>query len=94
MKHLLKKMVDDEIADLHDFETVKELIDFIKSSGYNPEFVKIKPNYGYYYLAITREETDEEFQKRIKPYTERMRKKEEEERNEYERLKAKFEGEK
>ncbi len=54
--------------------------------------IKIYESYSDVDFYTERLETDEEYEKRIKPYTAKLRAKEEKERKEYERLKAKFEG--
>lgn len=90
-----KLKIKEQIGRIDDFTSVENLVNYLNSSGFLLRDVKFGYDYEYddSYVFTEREETDEEYQVRIKPYTERIRKKEEKERKEYERLKSKFEKE-
>jgi hypothetical protein len=80
--------------DTHAIFSVQDLIDELQEQY--PQFelcdINISEEYDGWYFYHQRLETDEEYEARIKPYTAKLKAKEEKERKEYERLKAKFEG--
>lgn len=76
------------------FENIQQFIDNLKIlyPQYQLYDIKVESAYDEVLFFVHRLETDEEYEARIKPYTAKLKEKEEKERKEYERLKAKFEG--
>lgn len=93
MNELEKKIVSIEIDDI-DFYTMSlaDILHVLNLKSIDPSDAFISERYQGACLCIRRVETDEEHMTRIKPYTEKLRKKEQRELSEYKRLKAKFEG--
>ena len=90
---LERKTVKEEITFLSCNDNLQQLIDTVIREGHHPSKVIIDYNdYGEFALFIERPETDKEYEARIKPYTAKLKAKEERDRKEYERLKKKFEN--
>lgn len=97
----IRKIIVSDI-ELYGYE-LNKFIDYLKNIiNSNKEFIRLEFNYDYddmkeINIVGIREETDEEFEKRIakikKIEKETKKTKEDKERKEYERLKKKFEAE-
>lgn len=90
---LARQKVFVEIDQIGCFGKLSEVLADIDRLGINYKDIEFEHNYDVTYFGYYRDETDEEYENRIKPYTAKLKKKEENERKLYLKLKEKFESE-
>lgn len=81
------------IGEFSDYFNLPEVLSAIERKGVDNSCIEFENDYDTTRFGYYRNETDEEYEKRIKPYTARLKKKEENERKLYLKLKEKFESE-
>src|SRR5574343_188303 len=88
---LARQKVFVKIYQIGSFGKLSEVLADIDKLGINYKDIEFVQDYDVTYFGYYRDETDDEYNKRIKPYTAKLKKKEEDERKLYLKLKQKFE---
>lgn len=81
------------IGQFDNYYNLTEVLSDVTKHGVDNSVIEFENDYDITRFGYYRDETDEEYEKRIKPYTAKLKKKEEDERKLYLKLKAKFEQE-
>lgn len=90
---LARRKVFVVIGQFDNYYNLTEVLSDVTKHGVDNSVIEFENDYDITRFGYYRDETDEEYEKRIKPYTAKLKKKEEDERKLYLKLKAKFEQE-
>lgn len=90
---LARQKVFVKIDSIFYYDKLSSVLSELDKLGINYKDVEFVHDYEITYFGYYRDETDDEYEKRIKPYTAKLKKKEENERKLYLKLKEKFESE-
>jgi hypothetical protein len=94
MKELNRKRIQRTSIDIRELENAKQFFDYCSTLDIALEEIEIMQHYSDVIACTYSLETDEEYESRIKPYTAKLKKREEAEYKKYLELKAKFEASK